>query len=460
MRATITVSAIALIAAVTFVGSAAQSQDAARQRLAANEIGRSSRPSSPLSLEIGDKIKIGFFEPLDVSGAKPNGRDGSQSQGALRTFYQRMDLSGEYTIEQDGGISIPLLGQFSVAGRALDDIRVDLAASFMAMNGRSANIDIKILERAPIYVVGPVKRPGVYKYVPGMITLHAIALAGGIDRGEGNVSNIIEGAREAERLRSTTLQVKQLLARRARLEADRDGASTLPVPVHLTRWGGERTVRVFLEAENTILRAEQAKRRQQGKEVALRIAAAKSEVEALRRKFDQIDVQKRLRTERLEDMQRLKDRGLVVSNNMVMLRTDLSDIEARRQDYLVAVTQAEGRLAEAEEARARLNSENATSLAMAIAAVDKEIVEARETIASSRVMATILDRSNRNGDSQSYEVVRQSRDGPKTIAATETSPLMPGDVLKVKDSVAAAAVPSLDVPALPSAFYFQAATAK
>ena len=61
-----------------------------------------------------------------------------------------------------------------------------LAVSFTSVIGRSANIDVKILERSPIYVVGPVKNPGAYKYVPGMIVLHALALAGGLDRGEGS----------------------------------------------------------------------------------------------------------------------------------------------------------------------------------------------------------------------------------------------------------------------------------
>ena len=95
-------------------------------------------------------------------------------------------------------------------------MRTDLAVSFAAVTGRSANIDVKISDRLPIYVVGPVKNPGAYKYVPGMIVLHAIALAGGLDRGEGSLSSMIEGAREVERLRRASFQIKQLLARRAR----------------------------------------------------------------------------------------------------------------------------------------------------------------------------------------------------------------------------------------------------
>jgi protein involved in polysaccharide export with SLBB domain len=442
MRAIIKNSVMALIATVVLGGDMAYGQGTLPQRRAVGGATPAPTSSAKLPLGIGDKLKISFYETIDIGAMKQNGRDGAEPQGALRTFYQRMDLSGDYTVEQDGAISIPLLGRFQVEGRALDDVRADLAVSFTAVVGRSANIDVKIFDRSPIYVVGPVKNPGAYKYVPGMIVLQAIALAGGLDRGEGNLSGMIEGAREMERLRSMSLQVKQLFARRARLEAERDGLSTLPIPIQIARlvWdaAGERAARTILATESTILRAEQTMRRQHDKEIALRVAAARTEVEALKRKLDQIDVQKDMRIERLNDMQKLKERGWVTSNNVVTLRTELSDIEAHRQDYLAAVAQAEARLAEAEEAGPRLSSENTANLAKAIATVDQEIEAAQESMISARVLATILYKPNSSTlQAQAYEIVRQSKDGAMTLQATETSPLMPGDVLKVNPNVTA-----------------------
>ena len=293
-----------------------------------------------LPLEIGDNLKIGFFETINMGISGQSGKDG-EPQGALRTFYQRMDLSGDYTVEQDGAISIPLLGRFQVEGRALDDIRADLALSFTAIIGRSANIDVKILDRAPVYVVGQVKNPGAYKYVPGMIVLQAIALAGGLDRGPENLSGMIEGAREMARLRIANLQVDQLLARRARLEAERDGYATLMIPVQLAKADRDMSAATFLASENGILQADQAKRRHQDQDIALRVASERNEVSALKRKLDQFDEEKGLRLERLDAMQKLKDRGVATSNNVLMLRTEMADIEARRQDTQVAVVEAE-----------------------------------------------------------------------------------------------------------------------
>jgi protein involved in polysaccharide export with SLBB domain len=433
-------SVMAAVAAAVLAVGFAYGQDSRSPQGAVD----SSRPAPIVSakepLEIGDKLKISFYETIDLGAAKQGGRDRVEPEGALRTFYQRMDLSGEYTIEQSGTISIPLLGQFQLEGRALDDVRADVAASYTAVIGRSANIDVKILERPPIYVVGPVKNPGAYKHVPAMIVLHAIALAGGLDRGE--VSGIVEGAREMERLRSTTLHVKQLLARRARLEAERDGASTLPIPVQLVNLAGKETALTFMATESAILRADQAKRRQQGREIALRIAAAQGEVEALKGKLDQIEVQKGMRVERLDDLQKLKDRGLVTSNNVVALRTELSDIEAHRQDYLVSILQAEARLAEAREAGSRLSSEETANLTNAIATVDREIAAAQEAMMSARMLATILYKPSGSTQGEGYVIVRQSRDGAKTLQATETSPLLPGDVLKVIPKALSVTTPS------------------
>jgi hypothetical protein len=315
------------------------------------------------------------------------------------------------------------------------------------MMGRSANIEVKIAERSPVYVLGGVKNPGSYKHIPGMIVLHAVALAGGLDRGDSSLTSVIEGAREMERLHNATAQVKQLLVRRARLEAERDGASSLSAPVQLASLGGEEaTARQFIAIENTILRAEQARRVQQVREVASKADSVRNEVEALQRKLKQADAQRDMRLERLSDLQKLKDKGWGTSNNVVVLRTELSDIEARRQDYLVEIAQAETRLAEAEEAGPRLSSEDAANLAKAMAVIDKEIAVAQETMISARALARVLQRTSGMTQAEGYEIVRQSREGPQTLQAVETSSLLPGDVLKVIAKTAQIS-PSLLAPA-------------
>jgi polysaccharide biosynthesis/export protein ExoF len=80
-----------------------------------------------LPLGIGDSLRIGFYETIDLANNGQSGRDGAEPQGGWRTFYQRTDLSGDYTVGQDGAVSIPLLGRVLVEGRDLEGIRTDLA---------------------------------------------------------------------------------------------------------------------------------------------------------------------------------------------------------------------------------------------------------------------------------------------------------------------------------------------
>ncbi len=415
-----------LITSVVITGSLVwAAQIAIAQPLASADTQAAPAPPAQVPIQVGDKLKISFFETLDLAAKQA----GASPQAALRTFYRRMDLSGEYTVEQDGAISIPILGRLEIAQRDLDNVRTLIAAAFTAAIGQSANLDVKIVERPPVYVVGPVKRPGAYKYVPGMIVLNAIALAGGLDRGNGNLAGAIEGAREMERMRTTTLRLNQLLARRARLEAERSGGSMLRVPVQLTTLADERAARSFVVTEQMILNAERARRHQQNSDIALKVAAARSEVEALKRKIDQVDVQADLRNERLHDMQKLKNRGFATSNPVLVLQTELADIAARRQDAAVALTQAEARLAEAELGDQRLSLEHSAKLATQLASIDQEIAAAQEAIASARALATALHRPT--AGPHGYEIVRQTQHGAKTFAATEISPLLPGDILKV-----------------------------
>ena len=452
-----TPSALAVRADVVRVGGdAAREQGPSTQARAVDLAPPAPATIAKLPLEIGDKLKIGFYETIDIGS-----RDGGDSQNGLRTFYQRMDLSGEYAVEQDGSVSIPLLGQFPAEGRALDEVRADLASSFATVIGRSANVDVKIEERSPVYVVGPVKNPGAYKYAPGMIALQAIALAGGLDRGLDNLTGMVEGAREMERFRVSTLQIERLLARRARLEAELGGASassaagqgatTALTSARLVAEPdqGARSVGTVFATESTILRAEEARRQQQEKEIALRTEAAQNQIDALKHKLAQFDTQKDLRIERLEAMEKLKDRGVETSNNVLMLRTEMSDIEARRQDSLVAVVEAQTRLAEVEGDSKRLSVEYKENLAKEIATVDKELGEAREATTSARALATVLYKPiNAGAQAPTYEIIRQSREGPRSLSATDTSPLIPGDVLKVNpgNDVAVDPVSALNAP--------------
>src|SRR6202000_1617044 len=90
---------------------------------------------------------------------------------------------GEYTVQEDGTISVPLLGSIPAANRSAQQVQAAMVESFQRVLGHEGMVNVMLVERSPIYILGPVKNPGSFKYVPGATVLHAIAVAGGLDRG-------------------------------------------------------------------------------------------------------------------------------------------------------------------------------------------------------------------------------------------------------------------------------------
>ena len=67
------------------------------------------------SYAVGDKLKIAVFEQI---GPQLSGR----YLGA--SAVERTELSGEYTVQEDGNIYIPLVGPVAVAGELFRSLRM------------------------------------------------------------------------------------------------------------------------------------------------------------------------------------------------------------------------------------------------------------------------------------------------------------------------------------------------
>ncbi len=395
-------------------------------------------PAEPkATLRIGDRLKIAFFELIDMSGGGSSRRADAAAAALLQTGYQRMDLSGEFEVGDDGAISLPRLGRIEAHGREQQQLQADLVAAFAKAMGRQADATISIIERSPIYVVGLVKNQGAYKYVPGMMVLQAVALAGGLDRGMGDPSQMIESVRERERSRKAANDLKRLLALKARLEAERRDAPALEAPPLLMAIAGKDGAQLFLGAESANLAVEQARRRQQTAELTGAVTAAHNELAALKRKITQLDVQSDIRKERLGNLKGLLNGGLTTHSGVIITRSELSDIESRRQDSQLAITQVEARLAQAEQARERARLENTATLAKAIAATDAAIADLQQSLLASETLGSILRTSDARiavtkADAPlRYEIVSRRATGAIAAPADETSSLQPGDILKV-----------------------------
>jgi protein involved in polysaccharide export with SLBB domain len=94
--------------------------------------------------------------------------------------YRQPDLSGEFALDREGYLALPLLGE--IAARNLttrqleDEIESRLKADGFLI---SPQVGVQLVTHRSFYVVGEVGTPGSYEYRNGLTVITAIALAGG-----------------------------------------------------------------------------------------------------------------------------------------------------------------------------------------------------------------------------------------------------------------------------------------
>ena len=220
-----------------------------KMRLVADRLGAAffTAPAAGRSFGIGDRLKITFYERLAAEDDK-----WGRAASALRGIQQRPELSGEFAVQEDGTISLPLLGSVSVAAKSEQAVQADLADTFEKILGRKGIVNVLLLERPPVYVLGPVKNPGSFKYVPGMTVLHVMALAGGLDRDRGSNDpwQKIEAVREIQKRGGAIDSMLKLLARQSVLRAERDG-TTPKIPPRLLKLVGATEAASLIDEQGT-----------------------------------------------------------------------------------------------------------------------------------------------------------------------------------------------------------------
>ncbi len=101
-------------------------------------------------------------------------------------IWREEDLSGEFLVNENGIVTLPLLGDRQVLGIALPALRDTLIAAYR-VELRNPSISITPLRR--VYVLGEVNEPGLHAVDPTVSLAGAVALAGGANQ-QGDLRRI------------------------------------------------------------------------------------------------------------------------------------------------------------------------------------------------------------------------------------------------------------------------------
>ncbi|HTH99765.1 MAG TPA: polysaccharide biosynthesis/export family protein [Acidisoma sp.] len=94
--------------------------------------------------------------------------------------FGQTELTGRFTVNDSGTISVPLLGDVPARGKTTDQLAQTIATDLEQRKLlNSPSVSVEITKYRPVFVLGEVKTPGQYPYEPGMTALTLVAIAGG-----------------------------------------------------------------------------------------------------------------------------------------------------------------------------------------------------------------------------------------------------------------------------------------
>lgn len=146
-------------------------------------------------------------EPLDRLPARaidgpPIYRVGAMDVLAVEVFREQ-DLTREVRVEENGEISLPLVGRLPAAGKTTAELEQDIAARLRAsvLEHPSVTVRVKEFLSQRVTVEGAISQPGVYPLMNRTSLLQMIATAHGLDEmanpGACVVFRVIDGHRYA-----------------------------------------------------------------------------------------------------------------------------------------------------------------------------------------------------------------------------------------------------------------------
>src|SRR5258707_4998236 len=82
--------------------------------------------------------------------------------------YNEPEISGDYQVDANGLLSIPLAGSLRASGLTTAQVERAIASRLTKGIIRDPRVAVQILNYGPFYVHGEVKRGGEYSYRPGL----------------------------------------------------------------------------------------------------------------------------------------------------------------------------------------------------------------------------------------------------------------------------------------------------
>lgn len=371
-------------------------------------------------------------------------------------YEQWGSLGGEFTVSEAGTLSMPVLGSVPVGDLDNNGLAAEIAKRLKDKIGlvEAPMASVEILEYSPVYVVGDVTRPGEYKFSTGLTVLQAFAMSGGELRPTVAFENSTDVTKLLGELKELDDSIIRSSTKIERLEAEMAGAKALDF-VKQAGSTDQFTAAIYSQ-EQAIFSARANLLERKSKSLVELRDLLTEEIHVLDEKTKSMDANIKSIQQQVDSTAMLVAKGAVVATRQGEVERALRSYQDDKLDITTAIMRARQSISQTTRDLQGLYDERQTEVASELQAERALLVQLkvkRET--SQKLMLANLSAlagSARLGEKAALTFTIVRRDNEKEIGASETTALLPGDVIKVTRPVTQGATPvgQISIPASPT----------
>ena len=366
-------------------------------------------------LDSGDRLRIRFYDRFD-----------------------RDDLNGDYLIGESGTLRLPRIGTFDAKNKTTAELERNIRVAVESKGEKLGYFSIDVAERRAFYVAGFSNRPGSYGFLPNMTVIQAVALSGGLFR--SLTVTKADVMREKGRLVEVQSRLKELFARKARLQAEKDNAKTVDVPHELLSLDPPMANAIIDRERETLTRLREVESRERAgmQEV---ISLTEAEVESYRAELETIGQMLTEQTKSFKVLQPLHERKIINQQRFSEALAAIGSIQRDKQLTVASIARTKAILEKAHRDLSMLELNKGVRLAKEFGETDLEISKLNSTVDYTRQVIANFESLTGHGENVAYKIMRRNMNGQVAIIpATEATLIMPGDVLQIESPTAPTAL--------------------
>ena len=350
------------------------------------------------------------------------------------TVLGQPDISGDILIDGAGNIVMPFIGSIGVKDLTIVECQTLITSKLAEGIFAHPSVNVRISELRPIYILGDVRTAGAYPYRYGVTVKSAIALAGGYAVAE-QAQSVSELLLADERVRELTFQRQALLARQARLEAQRDGEATFELS-SVPNSPEENDISDLIAIEKEALTAQTSMLKTQLELMRSQQPRLLAEIDALNSQIASENEQLEIVREQAKQYDLLMKKGLGQQNVEVQLKLAEASHEGNRWRFAAEISRLQRdagdltlKIHDAEAGASKQVMDELRDVRQRLKELEITLASARDVREVRRVQA-----GNVVGVAVARSIaITRVRDNVTTvIAATDTAPLEPGDIIEIE----------------------------